>query len=84
MYAVWHGPEGLAAIALAGGMSKERFTACMDDKAMEPAILTARKQGEEGLGVHSTPSFFINGERFTGDQSAEAFSGAIDAALAKR
>lgn len=40
---------------------------------------TAYKQ----FGVNATPTFFINGQKLTGEQSIDAFTKAIDAAAAK-
>lgn len=75
--------ESLASIAGVGGIDRARFDACLQDKDKEMEILVSRKQGADELGVDSTPTFFINGKKITGDHSLDAISGLIDPMLAK-
>lgn len=73
--------ESLVRIAGVGGMSREAFDACLANKEIETGVLSSRKEGQAGLGVESTPTFFINGNKFQGEQSIEQFSAAIDPLL---
>ena len=41
-------------------------------------VQAVRDRAAEKLGVNSTPTFFINGKRLTGDQSIEAMAKEID------
>jgi len=59
--------EKLQAIAQLDGMSPERFSKCVSDKALQEKILTARMEAAKSLQLRSTPSFFIN------DEVAEGF-----------
>lgn len=70
----------LSKIAGVGGMSKEAFDACMENKDVETRVLASRKTGED-LKVDSTPTFFINGEKFAGGRTIAEFSKAIDPLL---
>jgi protein-disulfide isomerase len=69
----------LARIALLGGMNKTKFDACYDDKAVSDNLLAGRLVASQQLGVESTPTFFINGRKFDGAPTVDAF----DAALTK-
>ncbi|HEV2188287.1 MAG TPA: DsbA family protein [Stellaceae bacterium] len=69
----------LARIALIGGVNKTKFDACYDDKAVSDNLLASRLVASQQLGVDSTPTFFINGKKFDGAPTLDAF----DAALSK-
>lgn len=73
--------QDLKQIALVGGIDSAAFDSCMGDKTLETRILQGRKDAGDVLGVNSTPSFFINGARYTGAPSVEGLSQAISAAL---
>lgn len=72
--------EGLFKIAQLAGMSREAFDACLRNEEVAKGIRTVQKIGE-GFGVDSIPTFFINGQRYTGDQSIEDFKKIIDPLL---
>ncbi len=69
----------LGRIALLGGVSKEKFTACIGDKALENKVLASRLNATQQLSVNSTPTFFINGAKFDGAPEEAA----LDAALTR-
>jgi protein-disulfide isomerase len=69
----------LARLALLGGMSKDKVTACLADKGLEEKIVGSRLIASQQLGVASTPTFFINGTKFDGAPTEEA----MDAVLTK-
>ena len=50
----------LREIADASGLDVEQFQACLDEGRTDEAE-AATRQGKEGLGVDSTPTFFVNG-----------------------
>jgi protein-disulfide isomerase len=72
--------EGLFKIAQLAGMSRADFDACLKNEQVAKSILEVRKQAE-GFGVDSIPTFFINGERYNGEQSLEDFKKVIDPLL---
>ena len=45
---------------------------------MLDGIQNVRDRAAEKLGVNSTPTFFVNGKKFNGDQSIEALAKEID------
>ena len=69
----------LARMALIGGVNKTKFDACYDDKTVSDNLLASRLVASQQLGVDSTPTFFINGKKFDGSPTLDAF----DAALSK-
>jgi protein-disulfide isomerase len=50
------------------GFSQEKFESCLRDQKLYDAINTVRSRGEK-LGVNATPTFFINGQRYSGNMS---------------
>jgi protein-disulfide isomerase len=50
------------------GFSKEKFESCLKDQKLYDAVMAVRKTGEE-LKVSSTPTFFINGQRHSGNMT---------------
>jgi len=69
----------LGRMALLGGVNKTKFDACWDDKSIGDNLLASRLVASKQLGVDSTPTFFINGKKFDGAPTVDAF----DAALSK-
>lgn len=53
----------LAKIGNGLGMDDKTVESCFADKEIENKIIVSRKNGSEVLGVNSTPSFFLNGEK---------------------
>ena len=71
---------GLNKIAQQAGFTKESFDACMKNEAVAKDILAVRTKAE-GFGVTGIPTFFVNGERFEGENTIEAFRVKIDPLL---
>lgn len=61
------------------GIGEADIKACLANDKVANDIVAERKLAAEKLGVNSTPTLFINGQRFTGPRTIEAF----DEALAK-
>lgn len=58
--------QGAARLA---GFTQETFEACLKNQAIYDGVNAVKKHGAETLGVNSTPTFFINGMRVSGNQS---------------
>ena len=58
--------EKLESIAKLDGMSSERFKSCIEDQKLQNKILQMRMEAAKSLQIHSTPTFFINGEASEG------------------
>lgn len=67
------GKEKLLLIAKQAGFSKEKFDQCLADKELFNKIVEVRTRGHEKFGVDSTPSFFVNGKRLTGEHEVKDF-----------
>jgi protein-disulfide isomerase len=71
------GKEKLLLIARQAGFSKEKFDECLADKELFKKIVETRKRANEQFGVDSTPSFFVNGKRLTGEHTLQDFETAL-------
>jgi protein-disulfide isomerase len=58
----------------------DRFDRCMTDRAARDVVERDILDGWE-LGVTGTPTFFINGRRFTGRMPLVRMAGYVDLAL---
>jgi protein-disulfide isomerase len=63
----------LTRLAALGGMSKADVDKCLADKALEDQILTSRLVASKQLDVNATPTFFVNGTKYAGEPTVEAF-----------
>jgi protein-disulfide isomerase len=70
--------EPLREIAKQFGFTQTTFDACLANQKVLDGIQEVRDRAAEKLGVNSTPTFFINGKKFNGDQSIEAMAKEID------
>lgn len=71
---------GLSRIAKdPGGLTEDRFAACMKDRAAEQALAARVERHVKVDKVNATPTFVINGRRFEGEMSLPE----LDAAIAK-
>ena len=71
--------EGLLNIAKQAGFSQAKFDETLKNEALAKGIMEIRDGGVK-FGVDGTPTFFLNGEKFTGRDFAE-FKAAIDPLL---
>ena len=55
------------------GFTQQSFDECLANQKVLDGIQDVRDRAAEKLGVNSTPTFFINGKKLTGDQSIELF-----------
>jgi len=72
--------ELLRSQAEAVGLDMDRFGRCLTDRAARDAVERDILDGWE-LGVTGTPTFFINGRRFTGRMPLDRMAGYVDLAL---
>ena len=75
------GVGDLKARARALGIDATRFDSCLDSGRMAAVVESSKKLGE-GIGVNSTPSFFVNGRPLSGSQPFERFKELVDHELA--
>jgi protein-disulfide isomerase len=65
--------QPLLAIAKQAGFTEESFNSCLSNQKLLDDIDSMRKRASDKLGIQSTPTFFINGKKRTGDMSIEDF-----------
>lgn len=59
------------------GFTQESYDKCITDQKLLDDIVAIRERAAEQFGVDATPSFFINGKRFTGSPVLEEFEKAF-------
>jgi len=78
----WAGVENardaLLQIARLAGFSQESFEACLTDQKLLDDVRAVRLRGSNEFGVDSTPTFFINGQKYAGAMSVDEMSAIID------
>jgi protein-disulfide isomerase len=73
---VVEGPEALdhlLQLARQAGFSKEKFDACLADKDLFKKIVDERQRANDKFQVDSTPTFFVNGKRMSGEHQLKDF-----------
>src|SRR5438067_8058044 len=73
----------LEKLAKLAGIGDKQFKTCIEDKKLEDQVAQSRLTAAQQLGVNSTPSFFINGQKFEGAPTFEAFDQLLSALAAK-
>ena len=68
----------LFAIAKQAGFTQQSFDECLSNQKLLDDLEEVRKRGAEKFKIQSTPTFFINGERFVGAQPFSEFEKAIE------
>ena len=82
----WAGPAvtdvraSLLQISKIAGFTQDSFEACLNNGALVDDINAVRARGVT-YGVNGTPTFLINGKRYSGDMSVDSMSAIIDSML---
>ncbi len=79
--AVQNAKDALLQIAKLAGFSQESFEACLTDQKLLEDVRAVRERGAKDFGVDSTPTFFIDGNRYPGALSIAELSAIIDPLL---
>jgi len=74
------GRASLLQMAKLAGFSEQSFEACLTNQKLLDEVNATREKASKDFGVDSTPTFFINGKRYSGEMSVEEMSALIDAA----
>jgi protein-disulfide isomerase len=59
--------DGLGAVLKQAGLGQEKFEATLKDQQLQTNVVAVRDRAAEKFGVNSTPTFFINGEKYSGE-----------------
>ena len=63
------------------GFTQESFTACLSDQKLLDDITAVRERGASDVGINSTPTFFVNGEKKIGAMSSDEFDAIVEPLL---
>ena len=72
--------ENLKRLGRTAGLSAEQVDACLQDRDMGRAMVAVFQENAEADGIESTPSFVINGEKYS-NMSYEELSRIIESKL---
>jgi len=75
--------NSLRAYAKQAGMSGENFVMCLQSEANLTAVRSMYNAAKDELGVQSTPTFFVNGEKVAGNIGLEEFKKLLNKKLKK-
>lgn len=73
--------DAIQAIALQLGFTADSFNQALTNQQLPKQIQAARDQAVNDFKVTGTPTFFINGKQFVGEQTIDDLSKAIDPLL---
>ena len=73
--------EALLQIARLAGFSQEQFEACLTDQKLLEDVRAVRTRGANDFGIDATPTFFINGNKYSGAMKVAEMSAVIDSLL---
>jgi protein-disulfide isomerase len=71
----------LLQISKLAGFSQESFTACLTNQKLLDDIRAVRTRGADEFKVDSTPTFFVNGDKYAGALTVGELSAIIDSKL---
>lgn len=74
--------DSLASLVKQAGFTQESFEACLKRQDLYDAVNAVKNRGSEKLGVNSTPTFFVNGQRHSGALTLAELEKIIDPLLA--
>jgi protein-disulfide isomerase len=75
--------NALAKLARLGGMNQTKFDRCLKDVEIQNVILRQRLEAVNDFKVQTTPTVFVNGDRYTGGMSLDQFRTLLNGMAAK-
>ena len=66
------------------GMSQASFDACLKDQKLQDGVYDVSDRGAKKFGVSATPTFFVNGEKLTGEVTEQSLAKILDPLVAKK
>jgi protein-disulfide isomerase len=73
--------ESLANLVKQAGIGQDAFGACLKDQDLYDKINKVRDRASEKFGVTATPTFFVNGQKETGEMTPEALDKLLEPLL---
>lgn len=75
------GKAALLQMSKLAGFTQESFEKCLTDQKLLNDVNAVRERGAKDFGVNATPTFLINGKRYSGAMSVETMSALLDSLL---
>ncbi|WP_457582539.1 DsbA family protein [Ensifer canadensis] len=79
--AAQNGRDALLQMSKLAGFTQESFESCLTNQKLLDDVNAVMQRGAKDFGVQSTPTFFVNGEHYSGDMSVDVMSALIDSKL---
>ncbi|OJF98732.1 DsbA family protein [Pararhizobium antarcticum] len=76
-----NGREALLQMSKLAGFTQESFETCLTNQKLLDDVNATMQKGAKDYGVASTPTFFVNGKKYSGDMSVDTMSALIDTML---
>ncbi|MDX1949392.1 MAG: DsbA family protein [Rickettsiales bacterium] len=76
--------DRLKTISKIGGLSSEQFEKCYNNEEDIKKLLARQKEAIDGLGIESTPTIFVDGNRYLGSRNYEDFKKMLEEKLANQ
>ena len=65
------GRAALLQMSKLAGFTEDSFTKCLTNQKLLDQVNATRERGSKEFGVNATPTFLINGKRYSGDMSVD-------------
>jgi protein-disulfide isomerase len=75
------GRGALLQMSKLAGFTEDSFTKCLTNQKLLDEVNATRERGSKDFGVNATPTFLINGKRYSGDMPVDTLSALIDSLL---
>ena len=75
--------ESIKKIGLDSGLSNNKMEKCLKNENVQDQILNERIEAQKKYKIQSTPSIFINEDKYDGNQTYKSFKKAIDKIIKK-
>lgn len=79
--AAQNGREALLQMSKLAGFTQESFEACLTNQKLLDDVNAVRERGAKEFGIAATPTFIVNGQRYSGEMSVDVMSALIDSKL---
>ncbi|MCD2180803.1 DsbA family protein [Rhizobium sp. GN54] len=76
-----NGRDALLQMSKLAGFTQQSFEACLTNQKLLDDVNAVRERGAKEFGVAATPTFLVNGQRYSGDMSVDVMSALIDSKL---
>lgn len=76
-----NGRDALLQMSKLAGFTQESFEACLTNQKLLDDVQATMQKGDKDFGVKATPTFFVNGKKYSGEMSVDTMSALIDSML---